>query len=185
MTKYLIFTISVLIIILLLALCPQNITIESKASAQLPVKSNTSRLANPSSAVTTNNDAIITIHTTNSIQGNSLNAINQQVSGIRKAILSNIDNAIFIAKGSAKNAIPVNVNAKVIANGRADTTQGIDMTKRLIVIELTNAINATTPSTVSNFVYQPARVIVGNQAICSGIASPTKAACAFTIDIHN
>ena len=54
MTKYLIFTISALIIILLLALCPQNITIESKASAQLPVsniKSNTSRLANPSSGV--------------------------------------------------------------------------------------------------------------------------------------
>src|SRR5215472_1983179 len=95
MTKYLIFTTSTLIIILLLALCPQNITIESKASAQLPVpdvKSNTSRLANPSSAVTTNNNAIITIHTTNTIQGNSLNAINQQVSGIRKAILSNIDN---------------------------------------------------------------------------------------------
>jgi len=187
MTKYLIFTISALIIILLLALCSQNITIESKASAQLPVsnvKSNTSRLANPSSAVT-NNDAIITIHTTNTIQGNNLNAIKQQVYGIRKAILSNIDNAIFIAKGSAKNTIPVNVNAKIIGNGRADTTQGIDMTKRLIVIELTNAINATTPSTVSNFVYQPARVIVGNQAICSGIASPTKAACAFTIDIHN
>ena len=188
MTKYLIFTISTLMIILLLALYPQNNTIESKASAQLPVsnaKSNTSRLASPSSAVTTNNNAIIMIHTTNSIQGNSLNAINQQVSGIRKAILSNIDNAIFIAKGSAKNAIPVNVNAKIIANGRADTTQGIDMTKRLITIELTNAINATTPSTVSHFVYQPARVIVDNQAICSGIASPTKAACAFTIDIHN
>src|SRR5215467_6281969 len=180
MTKYLIFTISTLMIILLLALYPQNITIESKASAQLPisnVKSNTSRLANPSSAVTTNNNAVITIHTTNSIQ--------QQVSGIRKAILSNIDNAIFIAKGSAKNAIPVNVNAKIIANGRADTTQGIDMTKRLIAIELTNAINATSPSTVSHFVYQPARVIVDNQAICSGIASPTKAACAFTVDIHS
>jgi hypothetical protein len=180
MTKYLIFTISALIIILLLALCPQNITIESKASAQLPVpnvKSNTSRLANPSSAVTTNNNAIIIIHTTNSIQGNNLNVIKQQAPGIRKAILSNIDNAIFIAKGSVKSAIPVNVNAKIInqlANGRVDTTQGIDMTKRLTATELVNAI-----------LYQPARVIVDNQAICSGIASPTKAACAFTIDIHN
>jgi hypothetical protein len=175
-------------LIIISALCPRNITVETKACAQLSVpsvKSNTSRLSNPSSAVTTNNNAIITIHTTNSIQGNSLNAINQQVSGIRKAILSNIDNAIFIARGSAKNAIPVNVNAKIIANGRADTTQGIDMTKRLITIELTNAMNATTPSTVSHFVYQPARVIVDNRAICSGIASPTKAACAFTIDIHN
>jgi hypothetical protein len=191
LTKYLIFTISALIIILLLALCPQNITIESKASAQLPVpnvKSNTSRLANPSSVVTTDNNAIITIHTTNSIQGNNLNVIKQQLPGIRKAILSNIDNAIFIAKGSVKNAIPVNVNAKIInqlANGRVDTTQGIDMTKRLTATELINAINVTTPSFVSHFVYQPARVIVNNQAICSGIASPTKAACAFTIDIHN
>jgi hypothetical protein len=191
MTKYLIFTISALIITLLLALCPQNITIESKASAQLPipnVKSNTSRLTNPSSAVTTDNNAIITIHTTNSIQGNGLNVIKQQVPGIRKAILSNIDNAIFIAKGSVKTAVPVNVNAKIInqlANGRVDTTQGIDMTKRLTTTELINAINATTPRFVSHFVYQPARVIVDNQAICSGIASPTKAACAFTIDIHN
>jgi hypothetical protein len=191
MTKYLIFTISALIIILSLALCTQNITIESKASAQLPVpnvKSNTSRLANPSSAVTTDNNAIITIHTTNSIQGNGLNVIKQQVPGIRKAILSNIDNAIFIAKGSVKTAVPVNVNAKIInqlANGRVDTTQGIDMTKRLTATELINAINATTPSFVSHFVYQPARIIVDNQAICSGIASPTKAACAFTINIHN
>jgi hypothetical protein len=188
MTTYLIFTISALTIILLLALCPQNITIELKASAQLPVtsvESNTSRLANPSSAITTNNNAIITIHTTNSIQGNNLNVIKQQVPGIRKAILSNIDNAIFIAKGSVKSVIPVNVNAKIIANGRVDTTQGIDMTKRLTATELINAINATAPSFASHFVNQPARVILDNQAICSGIASPTKAACAFTIDIHN
>jgi hypothetical protein len=38
------------------------------------------------------------------------------------------------------------VTAKIIANGRVDTTQGIDMTKRLIATELINAINATTPS---------------------------------------
>ncbi|HXP51664.1 MAG TPA: hypothetical protein VN922_17030 [Bacteroidia bacterium] len=43
--------------------------------------------------------------------------------GIRKAILSNIDNAIFIAKGSVKSAIAVNVNAKIInqlANDRVE-----------------------------------------------------------------
>ncbi len=80
------------------------------------------------------------------------------------------------------------MNAKIInqlANGRIDTTQGIDMTKRLTATELINAINATAQSFVSHFVNQPARVIVDNQAICSGIASPTKAACAFTIDMHN
>ena len=193
MTKYLIFTISALIIILLLALCAQNITIESKASAQLPVpnvKSNTSRLANPSSAVTTNNNAIITIHTTNSIQGNNFNVIKQEEPVIRKAILSNIDNAIFIAKGGIKSAIPVNVNAKIInqlANSRIDTTQGIDMTKRLIGIELFNAINAVASNSnaTSHLLQQPARVAVDNQAICNGIASPTKASCSFTINLHS
>ena len=193
MTKYLIFTISALIIVLLLALYPQNITIDSKAFAQLPVpnvKSNTSRLANPSSTVTSNNNAIITIQTTNSIQGNNFNVIKQEEPVIRKVILSNIDNAIFIAKGSVKSAIPVNVNAKIInqvANSRVDTTQGIDMTKKLIVTELINAINTTTTNSNVPFhlLQQPTKVAVDDQAICTGIASASKAACFFTIDIHN
>ena len=131
MTKYLIFMISVLIIALFIESCPQNITIDSKAYAQVPVpnvKSNTY-------AATSNNNAIITIHSTNSIQGNNFNVIKQEETVIRKAILSNIDNAIFIAKGSVKSAIPVNVNAKIInqlANSRVDTTQGTDMTKNLL-----------------------------------------------------
>jgi hypothetical protein len=61
MTKYHIFTISPLIIILLLALCPQNITIESKVSAQLPVPNVmpiTPRLVNSSSVVNANNNAM-------------------------------------------------------------------------------------------------------------------------------
>ena len=77
MTKYLVFTLSALMFILLLVSCPQNITIESKASAQLPVpdvKSSTSSLANPSSQNTTNNNAIITTHTT-SYNNNTNNAI--------------------------------------------------------------------------------------------------------------
>ncbi|MGC1931767.1 MAG: hypothetical protein WA667_22585 [Candidatus Nitrosopolaris sp.] len=193
MTKYLIFTISALIIVLLLALYPQNIIINSKAFAQLPVpnvKSNTSRLANPSSAVTSNNNAIITIHTTNSIQGNNFNVIKQEEPVIRKVILSNIDNAIFIAKGSVKSAIPVNVNAKItnqVANSRVDTTQGIDMTKRLTATELINAINTTTTNSNVPFhlLQQPTKVAVDDQAICTGIASASKATCSFTIDIHN
>ncbi|MGC2574312.1 MAG: hypothetical protein WA364_22585 [Candidatus Nitrosopolaris sp.] len=82
--------------------------------------------------------------------------------------------------------IPVNVSAKIINqlnNNRVDTTQGIDMTKKIIATELTNAINATTPNFVSHFVLQPARVVVDSLAICS-IASPTKAACSFTVNIH-
>ncbi|MFZ0514737.1 MAG: hypothetical protein WAM14_24245 [Candidatus Nitrosopolaris sp.] len=193
MTKYLIFTISALIIVLLLALYHQNIIIDSKAFAQLPVpnvKSNTSRLANPSSAVASNNNAIITIHTTNSIQGNNFNVIKQEEPVIRKVILSNIDNAIFIAKGSVKSAIPVNVNAKIInqvANSRVDTTQGIDMTKRLTATELINAINTTTTNSNVPFhlLQQPTKVAVDDQAICTGIASASKATCSFTIDIHN
>lgn len=137
MTKYLIFAMPAFTIALLLALCSQNIAFHSKAYAQLPVSdviSNTSRIIT-SAAATSNNNAIITIHTTNSIQGNNFNVIKQEEPVIRKAILSNIDNAIFIAKGSVRSAIPVNVNAKIInqlTNSRVDTTQGVDMIKKLI-----------------------------------------------------
>jgi hypothetical protein len=192
MTEYLIFTMSVFTIALLLALCSQNIAFHSKAYAQLPVsdvKSNASRIVT-SAAATSNNNAIITIHTTNSIQGSNFNVIKQEGPVIRKAILSNIDNAIFIAKGSVRSAIPVNVNAKIInqlANSRIDTTQGTDMTKRLIATELTNAINttATNSKAPSQLLHQPTKIAVDNQAICTGISSTTKAACTFLINIHN
>jgi hypothetical protein len=102
--------------------------------------------------------------------------------GIRKAILSNVDNAIFLAKGSVKSAIPVNVNAKIInqlTNSRVDTTQGVDMIKKLIAIELTDALNTIAPNSISH------RIAVDTQAICNGIASPTKASCSFTINLHS
>ena len=192
MTKYLIFTMSIFTIALLLVLCSQNITFHSKAYAQLPisdVKSNASRIIT-SAAATNNNNGIITIHTTNSIQGNNFNIIKQEEPVIRKAILSNVDNAIFIAKGSVRSAIPVNVNAKIInqlANSRMDTTQGTDMTKRLIATELTNAINATATNNIasSQLLHQPKKITVDNQAICTGISSTTKAACTFLINIHD
>src|SRR5215472_12918419 len=192
MTKYLIFTMSIFTIVLLLVLCSQNIIFYSKAYAQLPisdVKSNASRIIT-SAAATNNNNGIITIHTTNSIQGNNFNIIKQEEPVIRKAILSNVDNAIFIAKGSVRSAIPVNVNAKIInqlANSRMDTTQGTDMTKRLIATELTNAINATATNNIasSQLLHQPKKITVDNQAICTGISSTTKAACTFLINIHD
>ena len=56
----------------------------------------------------------------------------------------NLDNAISLAKGSIKNTIPVNVNAKIVnqlTNSRVDTTQGVDIIKKLIAIELTDALN--------------------------------------------
>jgi hypothetical protein len=183
MTRYLILTVLTLIVVLLLALCPENVTIDSRAFAQIPVpnvKPNTS-------AATSTNTSTITFQTTNSIQGNSINLI-KLLPVIRKAILSNIDNAIFMAKGSVKSTVPVNLNARImnqLAN-RIDTTQGIDMTKRLIATELINAINAT--ATNSNIPFhllqQPIKVAVDNQAVCSGIASAGKAACSFTINIH-
>ena len=195
MTKYLIFTMSIFTIALLLVLSSQDITFHSKAYAQLPisdVKSNASRIIT-SAAATNNNNGIITIHTTNSIQGNNFNIIKQEEPVIRKAILSNVDNAIFIAKGSVRSAIPVNVNAKIInqlANSRMDTTQGTDMTKRLIATELTNAINAINATAANNIapsqlLHQPKKITVDNQAICTGISSTTKAACTFLINIHN
>jgi hypothetical protein len=86
------------------------------------------------------------------------------------------------------SVIPVNVNAKIInqlANSRVDTTQGIDMTKRLISTELNDAINTIAPNSgTSHLLQQPARVTVDNQATCTGIASTT-AACSFLINIHN
>jgi len=185
------FTISVMIIALLLELCPQNIRAGLKAFAEplIPnVASDTSRLITPS-VVISNNNATIIFHTTNSIQGNSFNIMKQVESVIRKAILSNIDNAIFIAKGSVKSTIPVNVSAKIVnqlANSRTDTTQGIDMTKKLIASELVNAINTTTTNSnvPSHLLQQPTKIVVDNQATCTGIASVSKAACSFTINIH-
>ena len=71
----------------------------------------------------------MTIHTTNSIQGNNFIMIKQEEPVIRKAILTNINNAIFVARGSVKSLVPVNVNAKIssqLNNDRVDTTQGVD-----------------------------------------------------------
>src|SRR5215469_5799286 len=172
MNKFLIFTICALFMVLLLSLCTENVTIDSKAFAELPVptlKSNTT--------VGTNNNATMTIHTTNSIQGSNFNLLKQEEPVIRKLILSHVDNAIFLAKGSVKSAIPVNVNAKIInqlTNSGVDTTQGIDMTKKIIAIELTNVINTIAPNSISH------RIAVDNH----GIASPTKASCSFTINLH-
>jgi hypothetical protein len=46
--------------------------------------------------------------------------------------------------------------------------------------------NTTTVATAATTVtgHQIPMVVVDNQAVCSGIASPTKAACNFIIDIH-
>jgi hypothetical protein len=89
MTRYFISTISIPIIVLLLALCTtdQDITIGSKAFAQLlvsNVKSNTSRII--STVNNNNNNVTMTIHTTNSIEGNNLNAIKQEEPVIKKKI---------------------------------------------------------------------------------------------------
>ena len=55
-----------------------------------------------------------------------------------------------------------------------DTTQGIDMIKKLIAIEVTDALNTIAPNSISH------RIAVDNH----GIASPTKASCSFTINLH-
>ena len=52
----------------------------------------------------------MTIYMTNLIQGNNLNAIEPI---IKKAILNNINNALFLAKGRVNSSIPVNVSAKI------------------------------------------------------------------------
>ncbi len=156
----------------LFALYSQAKIIDSKTFAQLPIpnmKSDISSITTsfPSSSVS---NATITIHSTNSIQGNNFNVIKQEEPVIKKAILSNIVNAIYLAKGSVKSFIPVTVNAKIInqlGNTRVDTTQGIDMTKKLIATELVNAINttATNSNRVSHIVQQSPKVVVDTQAV--------------------
>jgi hypothetical protein len=182
------FMISILITALMLALYSQTNNIDSRAFAQLtipndPNDSNISRVT--TSAGVSNNGPTMTIYTTNLIQGNNLNAIEPV---IRKAILSNINNALFLAKGSVNSSILASVSAKIInqLSNRVDTTQGIDMTKKLVATEVLNAINSITTksNTTSHIVQQSAKIVVGNQAICSDIGSPTKLACSFTISIH-
>src|SRR5215469_15482328 len=149
MNKFLIFTICALFMVLLLALYTENVTIDSKAFAELPVPTLKSH-----TTIGTNNNATMTIHTTNSIQGSNFNILKQEEPVIRKAILSNVDNAVFLAKGSIKSTIPVNVNAKIInqlTNSRVDTTQGIDMIKKLIAIELTDALNTIAPNSMNRW----------------------------------
>ncbi|MFY9796313.1 MAG: hypothetical protein WBF33_34340 [Candidatus Nitrosopolaris sp.] len=178
MAKYLIFAL-VLMYCILLALYPR---------ANIIAQADTSSISNSFPPHSFNNATII-MHSTNSIQGNNFNVIKQEEPVIKKAILGNIVNAIYLAKGSVKSSIPVNVNARIINqldNTRIDTTQGIDMTKKLIATELASAINttATNSNGVSHTVQQSTKIVVDNQAVCIGIASPTKAACSFSLNIH-
>jgi hypothetical protein len=70
-------------------------------------------------------------------------------------------------------------------------TQGIDFAKALVATELANAINTlmtnrnTAVPHMTTTQQQLAKVVVDNQAICSGISFPTSAACALTINIHS
>jgi hypothetical protein len=191
MPKYLILIILVLAICLMLALYCQSSIIDPKAFAQLPIPNMKSNISNISTSVPfpSDNNAAITFHSTNSIQGNNF-VIKQEEPVIRKVILSNVVNAIYMAKGSVKSSIPVNVNAKIInqlINSRVDTTQGIDMTKKLIATELHNAINSMTTTNsgaASHIFQQSAKIVVDNQATCTGIGSLTKAACSFSFNIY-
>ncbi len=102
-----------------------------------------------------------------------------------KSVFSNFDNVILIAKGGVKNTIPVNVNAKIINrldNNRIDTTQDVNMTKSLST-DLANAISTIIPTNNITSPQRQARVVVNNQAFCSGIGT-TGVACAFVISIQ-
>ena len=190
MSTYTYTVIALTLTMLLLLLFPKNILLSPVLGQPLihGAKTNSSS-ATSSTLASPFRNATISIHTTNTIQANNLSVLNQEKALVRKAVLSNIDNAIFMAKGSVKNTIPVIVNAKIInqlANNRMDTTQGVNMTKSLAATELANAISTIirTSNITSQNAQQPAKVVVDNQATCSGIASPNSAACVFTINIH-
>jgi hypothetical protein len=134
--------------------------------------------ANISSIAPSNsNTSTISIHTVNTIQASNNSILAQEEPIIRKVIASNINNAILMAEGSVKDNISVSVNTKVINQlaNRVSTTQGIDFTKELVATELVAAINTIKTNTI----------VVDNQAVCTGIYTPTNRACAFTISIHS
>jgi hypothetical protein len=141
-----------------------------------PIRSSVN--ANISSIAPSNsNTSTISIHTVNTIQASNNSILAQEEPIIRKVIASNINNAILMAEGSVKDNISVSVNTKVINQlaNRVSTTQGIDFTKELVATELVAAINTIKTNTI----------VVDNQAVCTGIYTPTNRACAFTISIHS
>ena len=126
------------------------------------------------------NNATITIHTVNTIQGSNNNVLIQDEPILRKLIVANINNAVLMAEGSVKDNIPVSVSTKIINQlaNRVSTTQGIDFTKELVVTELVNAINAIKTN-------RNTPVVVDNLVTCTGISPPTNPACTFTINIRS
>lgn len=106
------------------------------------------------------------------------------MAALRKIVHSDMGNAISIAKGSVKSTIPVSVSASInqLANNRKDTTEGVDITKRLVATELANAMSTLLPnaSTTSKNDEQASKVVIDNQAVCTDIPSPWNTACAFT-----
>ena len=116
--------------------------------------------------------------------------LNEELPVLKRAAAAAVNYAVLVAKGNPTSNNTVNVSTKIInqlSSNRVDTTQGIDLTRKLIATELINAINSTTTNNnaASHIVQQSSKVVVDNQAICSVIASPTKAACSFTINIHS
>ncbi|HYT02866.1 MAG TPA: hypothetical protein VEL70_08135 [Candidatus Acidoferrum sp.] len=187
-TYYTSTVIAVTLTLLLLVLFTGNILVSSVFGQPLIHGAKTNSITS-STFISPLRNATISIHTTTTIQANNFNVLSQEKALVRKAVLSNIDDAIFMAKGSVKNTIPVIVNAKIInqlASNRTDTTQGVNITKSLAATELANAISAISPTSniTSQNAQQPAKVVVDNQAACRGIASPISAACVFTISIH-
>jgi hypothetical protein len=186
---------SVLVVaVLVLTVHMQTNMLISQSFAQPPIPNvkpnHTDKLNSTNTASMSNHTSSISIHTLNTIQANNFNVIKLEEAGVRKAVLSDIDHVIFIAKGGAKNTFPVNVDARIInqvAKSRTDTTQGVNMTKSLVATELANSIDTIIASSnpASQNGQQTTKVIVDNQATCSGIASPTTASCAFIIIIHS
>jgi hypothetical protein len=193
LTKY--FTYIVLTFVAVALLVPWytlNKIVELNTYAQLPIPNQPKISGTPSLMGTSpsSNTATISIHTINVIHGNNKNTLIQEEPVLKKVIISNINDALFIAKGSTKNNISVAVNAKIInqlANNRISTTQGLDFTKKLVATELANVINTVVGNNnTSNAAHTGStlQVVVDNQATCSGIASTTNAACTLLVNIH-
>jgi len=148
---------------------------------------------------TSSSNALISLHTTYTIQAHNINLLNEELPVLKRAAASAVTYAVLVAKGSPTGNNTVNVSTKIInqlSNNRVDTTQGIDFTKKLIGTELSNAIGtmmAPPSSAIANVVQntpsqeqqpQLVQLVVDDQATCNNIASAT-AACSMDITIRN
>jgi len=79
--------------------------------------------------------------------------LNEELPVLKRAAAAVVNYAVLVAKGNPTSNNTVNVSTKIInqlSSNRVDTTQGIDLTRKLIATELSNAIDTMMASNSTN-----------------------------------